>query len=108
MQVGRREILIGLGHIGITQQRAKIADYLDTWFDTAEFVITSSKPKEMSSNMTILRPFRPLIWIFVATTIVMLIIILLTNDYIHLSLTHSHMGEVAFQGILLHRCQGDV
>ena len=99
-QVGRREMLIGLGHIGITLQRAKIAQYLDTWFDTAEFVITSSKPKEMSSTFTILRPFDPIVWIFVSVSIAMLIFTLMINDHIHVP--HTHMGAVAFQGGLLH------
>ena len=92
--------MIGLGHIGITKQRAEIAEYLDTWFDAAEFVMTSSKPKEVSSILTILRPFGPIVWVLVAATIVLILTILLTNDAVHLPWTH--MGEAAIKGSFIY------
>ena len=98
--------MIGLGHIGITKQRAEIAEYLDTWFDAAEFVMTSSKPKEVSSILTILRPFGPIVWVLVAATIVLILTILLTNDavYFHFIAWHGlFLSLNCYRGTRIHK-----
>ena len=79
--MSKKKSEIGIGQTSMVSYRYNLVDYLH-WMYVYEFLISTIKPKEVSSLWTLLYPFDFYVWIFtIASVTAVLIFLIIAQNF---------------------------
>ena len=105
-QVSSKQTELGIGQVGFTDNRYKLVDFLPVMY-LSQTVITSQKPKEITTYDMLIIPFDKYVWSFTLGCIItqFLLLVMMQNLWSNVTGT-SNPNDYVFEGLAIQNLFG--